>query len=110
MARRSSLSHEPHLSVILLLFLRSLTAANVVAAPFSITNTNDIGSGSLRQAILDANSQPGSDEIHFAIPGNGPHQIFPESPLPDVIEAVTIDGWTQPGATTNSLSQGFNSI
>lgn len=35
------------------------------AAEFTVTNLNDSGSGSLRQAILDANKQSGKHIIHF---------------------------------------------
>src|SRR3954453_10814267 len=42
-------------------------AGSAEAATFTVTNLNDEGSGSLRQAILDANSNgPGSDDIVFA--------------------------------------------
>ena len=57
-----------------------------------VTNTSDSGPGSLRQAILDANSTPGSpDTIIFAIPGVGPQAIRVDSPLPDLIDPVTFD-------------------
>lgn len=36
-------------------------------ATFTVTNTNDSGAGSLRQAILDANATPGLDSIVFNI-------------------------------------------
>jgi uncharacterized repeat protein (TIGR01451 family) len=36
------------------------------AATFTVTNTNDSGAGSLRQAILDANAAPGPDIVDFA--------------------------------------------
>src|SRR5687768_9904507 len=41
------------------------------AATFVVTNTNDSGAGSLRQAIIDANNSPGFDNITFNIPGGG---------------------------------------
>lgn len=41
------------------------------AATFTVTNINDSGSGSLRQAILDSGSSAGSHTIQFAIPGLG---------------------------------------
>ncbi len=44
---------------------------------FTVTNTDDSGPGSLRQAILDANANPGADLITFNIPGAGPHTIAP---------------------------------
>ncbi|HYK44529.1 MAG TPA: right-handed parallel beta-helix repeat-containing protein, partial [Parafilimonas sp.] len=40
----------------------SLTPANATIYP--VTNTNDAGAGSLRQAILDANANPGLDNIN----------------------------------------------
>ena len=63
---------------------------------FTVTNTNDSGAGSLRQAILDANATAGADTIHFQI-GSGPKTITPLSPLPTITESVAIDGTTQPG-------------
>src|SRR5207244_3239600 len=46
-----------------------------VGMTFTVTNTNDSDGGSLRQAIIDANSNPGADAIAFSIPGPGPHTI-----------------------------------
>ncbi|MEN3333031.1 MAG: hypothetical protein V7641_2396 [Blastocatellia bacterium] len=62
---------------------------------FTVTNTNDQGPGSLRQAMLDANANAGADTINFQIPGSGVPTIAPLSPLPDINEAITIDGTTQ---------------
>src|SRR5215470_19284580 len=48
------------------------------AATFTVTNTNDSGAGSLRQAILDANNtvhHPGLDTIAFYLPGLGAQTI-----------------------------------
>jgi hypothetical protein len=66
---------------------------------FTVTNTNDSGPGSLRQAILDANtSRLGpADTIAFNIPGAGAHTITPISALPEIRDQVTIDGTSQPG-------------
>ncbi|MBI3951810.1 MAG: hypothetical protein HY314_15280 [Acidobacteria bacterium] len=63
---------------------------------FTVTNTNDSGAGSLRQAILDAEAMAGLDAINFNIPGAGPHTIRPTSALPN-LTSVLIDGTTQPG-------------
>ncbi|MFO0868130.1 MAG: DUF4347 domain-containing protein [Pirellulales bacterium] len=63
---------------------------------FTVTNTNDSGAGSLRQALLNANSLSGADTIAFNILGTGPHTINVLSALPTITEAVTIDGWTEP--------------
>ncbi len=67
-------------------------------APFSVTNTNNEGAGSLRQALLNANASVGTlDTISFNIPGTGPFTIAPTSPLPVVTDPVIIDATTQPG-------------
>ena len=76
-----------------------------------MTNTADSGAGSLRQAIDDANSAAGADTIVFAIPGAGVHTITPQSLLPIISEAVTIDGYTQPGSSPNTNATGaLNSV
>ncbi|MBI3653664.1 MAG: VCBS repeat-containing protein [Acidobacteria bacterium] len=70
--------------------------SSTVASTFTVTNTNDSGAGSLRQAILDANANAGADSIDFAI-GSGTQTITPVLDLPPVTDPVTIDGTTQPG-------------
>jgi Right handed beta helix region len=62
------------------------------ASPFTVINTNDSGSGSLRQAITDANNNPGADTIGFSIPGTGQKTITILTDLPNITEGVTIDG------------------
>lgn len=71
---------------------------------FSVLNANDSGSGSLRQAILDANLSSnvgGPDLIAFNIPGVGVQTINVGSSglgaLPAVTDPVILDGTTQPG-------------
>jgi trimeric autotransporter adhesin len=74
------------------------TARFAHAADFTVTNTDDSGAGSLRQAIEDANAAAnsgGPDLIKFAIPGDGPHTIAPTSQLPTISQPVTIDGYTE---------------
>ena len=66
-------------------------------ATFTVLNTNDAGSGSFRQAILDANANSGPDTIAFNVDGGGAQTIAPASPLPIITDQVTIDGRTQPG-------------
>jgi hypothetical protein len=69
---------------------------------FTVVNTADSGPGSLRQAILDADAGGGPAAIQFAIPGMGVHMIQPLSGLPAVTVPVTVDGFTQPGASPAS--------
>jgi len=66
-------------------------------ATFTVTNINDGGPGSLRDAITQANAVAGADIINFAIAGAGVQTIAPLTSLPIITEAVTIDGTSQPG-------------
>ena len=89
-----------------------LAAAIGAADTYTVTSTGDNGAGTLRQAILDANAHPGSDDIHFAITGSEVHTIAPASPLPAMTGPGTIDGYTQTGALANSnpTGQGLNTV
>ena len=58
---------------------------------FTVSNTDDSGSGSLRDAIIGANQSSGLDEIIFDIPGSEPHTIQACSPLPDITDSVIIN-------------------
>jgi hypothetical protein len=98
-------------------FVAVIVAAMLLAAgtahastTFTVTNTDDSGAGSLRQAILDANSTPGSDTINFDIPGTGVHTISPTSALPTITDSVTVDGYSQPGAKPNTLAVGDDAV
>ena len=82
----------------------------VLAASFTVTNTNDAGAGSLRQAILDANAAMGADTIAFAIPGAGVHTITPATPLPAITGPVTLNGYTQSGSSPNTLAVGDDAV
>ncbi len=96
------------------LVVAMLCVASAKAAIYPVTTPADSGAGSLRHAITDANATPAvADEIHFAIPGVGPHVINVLTPLPFVTSTVTIDGFTQAGASANTLSPsegGLNTV
>lgn len=82
----------------------SSTPAQAAPSTFTVTNTNDSGAGSLRQAINSANSNgnPGDqDIIQFNISGAGDHIITPTTQL-QITQAVRIDGLSQPGAVANT--------
>jgi hypothetical protein len=95
-------------NTLLLLGSCFLVAHASQAATFTVTNVNDAGAGSLRQAILDANAAGvGPHTIAFNVPsasltgsfGSKRALIGLASPLPALTVAnVTIDGTTQ---TTN---------
>lgn len=83
--------------------LRSLghiqTAAALPTATFTVSNLNDSGAGSLRQAILNANATAGADVIQMTAVGT--LQLL--SALPIINEAVTIQG---PGMTQLAVAGG----
>ena len=87
----------------------------------AVINTNDNGSGSLREAILNANAFVGPDSIFFDIPTSdtgyvsGPPSywsIAPDSALPLISDTLIVDGYTQPGAQQNTMAwpDGLNGI
>ncbi len=122
---------------------------------FVVTNTSDIGPGSLREAIVNANLIAGTQTVSFNIPADDPRHFFYaddgvagqvtfentsvtsqaddaaiagidpdwthswfgiilDAALPEITETVTIDGYTQPGASENTLStaqgQGLDTV
>jgi len=69
----------------------------------------------LRAAIQQANATPGADTITFNIPdsfGTGVKTIhvgdITGTVLPQIEDSVTIDGYTQPGSSPNTLAKGTN--
>ena len=70
----------------------------LLLATYLVTNASDSGTDSLRQAIVDANSNPGADVIDFAIvPSASSYTIDLQTPLPAITNPVLIDGTSQTG-------------
>jgi len=115
-AQVSEVSRRPESAVPAVGFLMALAlmaGGFVEAATFTVVNTADSGAGSLRQAILDANSAAGVDTIDFAIPAGqcsaaGVCTITLATSLPAVTEAVMLDGTTQPryGSAPDNVCAG----
>jgi len=100
-----------------ILLASGLLGAAAQANIFTVNTTADVGAGSLRQAILDANAIQvtggtvcARHSIVFAIPGTGLHTITPLTPLPRFDIPITLDGYTQPGSSINSVDQGENAV
>ena len=69
-------------------------------ATFVVTTLADAGTGSLREAIELANLSTTADVVQFNVPSSDLYQtVRPQSPLPQVVAPLTIDGTTQPGYT-----------
>ena len=77
----------------------SVTGSNAL----TVTTSADSGNGSLRQAILDANSGVCSAICAINFNVSPLQQIALISALPAITATVTIDGTTQPGYTTTPL-------
>src|SRR4051812_27705122 len=75
-------THRPSLEVL---------EDRVVPSTFTVKNLADTGAGSLRQAVLDANANPGADVIRF-----GPHArdgiITLTGGELSITDSLTIDG------------------
>src|SRR5947209_19116721 len=112
----------------------------VVPSAYVVTTTADSGPGSLRDAITQVNADPSHtlyaspsnssvDEIDFNITaasdtgggfnaGTGRATITPPTlpvhtpgiNLPAISNAVLIDGYSQAGASTNTLTAGDNAV
>lgn len=100
--------------ILLLLLLASLPLIihipQVHGDTFTVMNLNDSGDGSLRWAIEQANLNRGVDVIEFDSSLSG--TIILESPLPQITEAVIIDGSTAGGpiiidGSNNGVTSGF---
>lgn len=76
-----------------------------------VTNIDDSGGGSLREAIKNANMNGGFNIIEFDIGMScGPQVITLASDLPDIKSSVLINGYTQPGSAENELNVGFDAV
>ena len=101
---------------------KGLTPA--VAMTFTVNTTNDnqdimpgdgicsdgVGGCSLRGAIQESNANAGTDTIAFNIDVSGVATIAPLTPLPNITDPVVINGFTQLGASPNTLPAGNNAV
>jgi CSLREA domain-containing protein len=66
----------------------------------------------LRAAIEQANATAGADAINFAVPGTGVKTIAVGATgnggLPTIVDQVSINGYSQSGASPNTLARGTN--
>lgn len=113
----------------------TLISSHLLAATITVTtNADDLtpndGSVSLREAIVAINAgtnlgdpdiiaqNPGTfgmnDTINFGIPGSGIQTIAVgatgNGALPALTKPVTINGYSQPGASANTLVNGDNAV
>ena len=93
----------------------SSAAITIPQNDFAVTTTADTGEGSLRQAIINANTLYGANTITFDTtigPFAEPETIMVAGGLPDLVGEVTIDGyiqnrlWKSTGVTLSGAKQG----
>jgi len=90
-----------------------LMAAVVLASPawaatYTVTNNADSGTGSLRQAIIDADTTTGvADTINFATSVSGQTITLTSSQLPTITDGA---GLTIDGGSTNITISGANQV
>lgn len=77
----------------------AVLAPTAEAATFTVTNLNDAGAGSLRQALTDANNAPGADIVAFQAGLTG--TITLTTGQLDITDAVEVQG---PGAASITVS------
>ncbi len=111
------------------LLVPTLVVAPVITATtfIIVTGTGDAvafdGVVTLREAMLSINSGANinadvmaygtygvNDTISFNIPGTGVQTISPATPLPIMVKPVDIDGYTQPGTSSNTLGTTDNAV
>ncbi len=75
---------------------------------FLVTNVSDMGTGSLRQAILNSNAAPGHNRIEFKVHGT----ISLNSSLPTITTPVLIDGTVGAGKSAHPgiVLDGANAV
>jgi trimeric autotransporter adhesin len=124
-ARNKALALGFLLAVVAVMLLTGRSAH--AATTFTVNQTGNLGDAvrngmcdvllttagnqcTLRAAIQEANATPGKDTINFNIPGGGVKTIKPSSALPKIRDEVIIDGYSQPGASANTLAAGTNAV
>ena len=89
----------------------AITVNSPGALLVTVVNTSDSGVGSLRQALTTINDTSGvTPTISFNIAGSGVQTISPLTAFPAITSPVVIDGYTQPGASVNTLTAGDNAV
>ena len=88
--------------------------ARLLLSTFAVTTAADTGAGSLREAIIQANTTANvgddPDRIEFNFGSGGVPRISPLSALPTITESLIIDGFTQTeaAANTNPITMASN--
>lgn len=75
-----------------------------VPATYTVTNTDDSGTGSFRQAVLDANNNSGADTIDFSSYFDTPRTISLSGSGFVIMESVSIEGREVESGKSNKVA------
>jgi Putative Ig domain/Abnormal spindle-like microcephaly-assoc'd, ASPM-SPD-2-Hydin len=119
----STIRHRAASAIMTLgLIASAMTSLTPVYAQTTLTvnSTDDTGvfnqtTGTLRDVLnymsINCYGAFSPFTVNFNIPSAGPHVIAPATPLPAITCAdTTINGYSQPGASVNSLASGNNAV
>ena len=67
-----------------------MAAGPAAAATFTVSNTNDSGPGSLRQAVIDSNAV-GADDIAFTVAPPATISSVERNPVPVEAQEFTVE-------------------
>ena len=115
LTRSSIVARVTSLLLLPMLLMLMLHASVAQATTFTVTNINNAGAGSLRQAITDSNADNTATvllphSILFAIAGAGVKTIAATTDFPTITRPVLINGYSQAGSSANALAVGNNSV
>ncbi len=79
------------LALVFAFSMAGVSVRQAQALTYTVSNLNNSGAGSLRQAITDANAHVGTDTITFTVSGT----ITLASSLPNITDSLTINGTGQ---------------
>lgn len=79
-------------------------------ANITTCNSNVANDCTLRGAINNSNGDLDQDTIYFRLPGTGVQTFTLTSQLPPITRPITINGYTQPGATCNTSPRATNAV
>ncbi len=76
---------------------------DLTGTAYVVRNTNNSGAFSLRDQLINANANPGLDQLLFDINPGGIATITPVTALPTIISPIIIDGTSQQGYLSTPL-------
>ncbi|MGH9369311.1 MAG: hypothetical protein ACRD3M_16760, partial [Thermoanaerobaculia bacterium] len=86
----------------------AVAADGTVTLREAMTSINN--GASVNADVVPAGAYGSNDGIVFDIPGTGIQTIAPGSALPAITKPVTVDGYSQPGSSPNTLAAGDNAV